>query len=154
MLLHTVEERSSTHSELYFPPQKQRDLAPVARTLSHLPSLRGTLLGEAAGQFSEGALTRRVARELPLAGAVLGPLLGATLLTDYDPAAAQVDERGRVIGRPMLVPAVGDALRALTVPPSKPIRRSSRRHRRRPRSSRARPPQRPRLQASRPSRCR
>ncbi len=81
-------------------------LTSVARTLAYLPGVRNTALGEAAEQFSEGAITRRVA----------GPIWGMALLTDRDPAAANVDAEGRVVSRPMLVPAVGEALRHWTVP--------------------------------------
>ena len=84
-------------------------LADAARTLTRLPSLRGTVLGDAAEQFTEGAVTRRVARDIPVYGRALGPLLGAKLLTDYDPDKAEYDEKGRLVGRPMLVPAVGRA---------------------------------------------
>jgi hypothetical protein len=38
------------------------------------------------------------------------------LLTDRDPASAQVDERGRVLSRPMVNPAVGDLLEGTTLP--------------------------------------
>jgi hypothetical protein len=81
-------------------------LTSAARTLTYLPGVRNTALGEAAEQFVEGATTRRVA----------GPVLGMMLLTDRDPGAADYDEKGRVIGRPMLVPAVGEALEGWTLP--------------------------------------
>jgi len=90
--------------------------ADAARTLTRLPSLRGTALGDAAEQFTEGAVTRRVARDVPLYGRTLGPMLGATLLTDYNPEKAEYDDKGRLIGRPMLIPAVGAGLEALTYP--------------------------------------
>jgi hypothetical protein len=100
-------------------------LADAARTLTRLPGLRGTPLGEAAEQFTEAAITRRVAREIPVVGGAVGPLLGAKLLTDYAPDRADYDERGRLIGRPMLVPAVGAGLEALTYPLGKrPVRRA------------------------------
>lgn len=83
-----------------------QQLTSAARTLAYLPSVRNTSLGEAAEQFTEGATTRRV----------VGPLLGTALLTNRDPDAAQYDDQGRVISRPMLVPAVGDALESWTVP--------------------------------------
>lgn len=91
-------------------------LADAARTITRLPSLRGTPMGEAAEQFTEAAITRRVAREIPIAGGAVGPLLGAKLLTDYDPDKAEYDDKGRLIGRPMLIPAVGEGLEALTYP--------------------------------------
>ena len=94
-------------------------LADAARTFTRLPSLRGTALGDAAEQFTEGAVTRRVARDIPLYGRTLGPMLGATLLTDYDPEKAEYDDKGRLVGRPMLVPAVGAKLEALTYPRGK-----------------------------------
>jgi hypothetical protein len=94
-------------------------LAEAARGLTRLPSLRGTPLGDAAEQFTEGAVTRRVARAVPLIGSIAGPRLGAKLLTDYDPDHAGYDEQGRLIGRPMLVPAMGAGLAALTYPPGK-----------------------------------
>ncbi len=94
-------------------------LADAARTFTRLPSLRGTALGDAAEQFTEGAVTRRVARDIPLYGRTLGPMLGATLLTDYDPEKAEYNDKGRLVGRPMLVPAVGAKLEALTYPRGK-----------------------------------
>ncbi|MBE2183480.1 MAG: hypothetical protein IAE89_08655 [Anaerolineae bacterium] len=94
-------------------------LADAARHLIRLPSLRGTALGDAAEQFTEGAVTRRVARDVPLIGGALGPTLGAKLLTDYDPEAAEYDDKGRLTRRPMLVPAVGAGLEALTYPRGK-----------------------------------
>lgn len=94
-------------------------LADAARQLIRLPGLRGTALGDAAEQFTEGAVTRRVARDVPLMGRVLGPAVGAKLLTDYDPDAAEYDDKGRLIRRPMLVPAVGAGLEALTYPRGK-----------------------------------
>src|SRR5579871_200115 len=66
-------------------------LVGAARTLAYLPGVRGTELGEAAGQFTEGALTRRVASSVPLVGRVTGPLVGSMLLTDRDPEAADYD---------------------------------------------------------------
>ncbi|MBN8590751.1 MAG: hypothetical protein J0M33_03290 [Anaerolineae bacterium] len=81
-------------------------LTSAARTLAYLPGVRNTALGEAAEQFLEGATTRRVA----------GPVLGMMLLSDRDPGAADYDEKGRVVGRPMLVPAVGEMLEGWTLP--------------------------------------
>lgn len=101
-------------------------LSDAARTLTRLPGLRGTALGDAAEQFTEGAVTRRVARDIPIYGRALGPMVGAKLLTDYDPEKAEYDERGRLIGRPMLVPAVGAGLEALTYPLGKrPVKRTA-----------------------------
>lgn len=94
-------------------------LADAARNLTRLPSLRGTVIGDVAEQFTEGAVTRRVTREFPVAGRLLGPMVGAKLLTDYDPQKAEYDDKGRLIGRPMLVPAVGAKLEALTYPRGK-----------------------------------
>lgn len=91
-------------------------LTDAARQLIRLPGLRGTALGDAAEQFTEGAVTRQVARDVPLIGGALGPSLGAKLLTDYNPEAAAYDEKGRPIRRPMLVPAVGAGLETLTYP--------------------------------------
>ena len=91
----------------------------AARTLAYLPGVRGTELGDAAGQYTEGALTRRVAREVPLVGRVTGPLVGAMLLTDRDPDAAETDENGRLLSRPMLVPAVAESLASWTTPQGK-----------------------------------
>ena len=91
-------------------------LAGAARTLTHIPGLRGTPLGEAAEQFTEGAATRRVARDIPVVGRVAGPLVGEMLLTDRDPDKAEYDKQGRVAWRPMLVPAVGEGLEGWTTP--------------------------------------
>jgi hypothetical protein len=93
-----------------------QSLSGAARTLTHLPGLRGTALGEAAEQFTEGVATRQVARNIPVVGRVTGPLVGAMLLSDRDPAQAEYDEYGRVMSRPMLVPAVGEALENWTLP--------------------------------------
>ncbi|MCK6580677.1 MAG: hypothetical protein L6Q98_21505 [Anaerolineae bacterium] len=94
-------------------------LAEAARAITRLPTLRGTALGDTAEQFMEGATVRRVARDVPGYGRTLGPMLGATLLTDYDPEKAAYDKQGRLIGRPMLVPAVGEGLEAVTYPRGK-----------------------------------
>ncbi len=91
-------------------------LSGAARTLTHLPGVRGTALGDAAEQFTEGAATRQVARSIPAIGRAAAPLVGAALLSDRDPAKAEHDEYGRVIARPMLVPAVGEALESWTLP--------------------------------------
>jgi hypothetical protein len=91
-------------------------LSGAARTLTHLPGVRGTALGDAAEQFTEGAATRQVARTIPVIGRAAAPLVGAALLSDRDPAKAEHDEYGRVIARPMLVPAVGEALESWTLP--------------------------------------
>lgn len=99
-------------------------LSGAARTLSHLPGLRSTTLGEAAEQFTEGAVTRWVARDVPWVGRVTGPLVGAALLTDRDPDKAGYDSQGRIVSRPMLVPAIGAGLEQWTTPSGK-RRRSS-----------------------------
>ncbi|MEZ4667742.1 MAG: hypothetical protein R3E39_07475 [Anaerolineae bacterium] len=91
-------------------------LSGAARALTHLPGVRDTELGEAAEQFTEGAMTRQVARNVPLVGRVTGPMIGAMLLTDRDPEHAEVDDQGRMLSRPMLVPAVGEMLESWTVP--------------------------------------
>jgi len=100
-------------------------LSGAARTLTHLPGLRGTALGEAAEQFTEGVATRQVARNIPVIGRAAGPLVGAALLSDRDPAKAEYDEYGRV-SRPMLVPAVGEALEDWTLPKDAKRKRSAR----------------------------
>ncbi|MCI0750114.1 MAG: hypothetical protein L0Y32_06190 [Nevskiales bacterium] len=91
-------------------------LSGAARTLAYLPGARNTPLGEAAEQFTEGGITRQVARNVPLVGRVTGPLVGARLLSDRDPAKAEYNEQGQVVNRPMLVPAVGDSLEKWTLP--------------------------------------
>jgi hypothetical protein len=101
-------------------------LSGAARTLTHLPGLRGTALGEAAEQFTEGAATRQVARTIPVIGRAAAPLLGAGLLSDRDPAKAEYDEYGRVVSRPMLVPAVGEALEGWTLPKDAKRKRGAR----------------------------
>jgi hypothetical protein len=57
-------------------------LSAAARTLAYLPGLRGTELGEAAGEFTEGAMVRQVGQSIPLIGKAVGPLLGTQLLSD------------------------------------------------------------------------
>jgi hypothetical protein len=99
-------------------------LTDSARSLTRLPALRGTPLGEAAEQYMEGATVRRVAGDVPLVGAMLGPRIGAQLLSDYDPAKAEYDDKGRLIARPMLVPAVGERLEAMTYPLGKAPRKA------------------------------
>jgi hypothetical protein len=101
-------------------------LSGAARTLTHLPGLRGTALGEAAEQFTEGAATRQVARNIPVIGRAAAPLVGAALLSDRDPAKAEYDEYGRVVSRPMLVPAVGEALEGWTLPKDAKRKRGAR----------------------------
>jgi hypothetical protein len=100
-------------------------LSGAARTLTHLPGLRGTALGEAAEQFTEGVATRQVARDIPVIGRAAGPLVGAALLSDRDPAKAEYDEYGR-LSRPMLVPAVGEALESWTLPKDTKRKRGAR----------------------------
>ncbi len=101
-------------------------LSGAARTLTHLPGLRGTALGDAVEQFTEGASTRQVARNIPVIGRAAGPLVGATLLSDRDPAKAEYDEYGRLVARPMLVPAVGEALESWTLPKDAKRKRGAR----------------------------
>ena len=103
-----------------------QSLSGAARTLTHLPGLRDTALGEAAEQFTEGAVTRQVARNIPVVGRVAGPLVGAMLLSDRDPAQAEYDDYGRVVSRPMLVPAVGEALDSWTLPKDTKRKRGTR----------------------------
>lgn len=91
-------------------------LSGAARTLAYLPGVRQTALGEAAEQFSEGSITREVAGNIPVFGRVAGPIVGAKLLTDRHPDHAEYDEEGRVVNRPMLVPAVGHNLARWTTP--------------------------------------
>ncbi|MBZ0299392.1 MAG: hypothetical protein K8J31_06620, partial [Anaerolineae bacterium] len=99
-----------------------RTLSGAARTLAYLPGARNTPLGEAAEQFTEGSVTRQVARNVPVVGRMTGPMVGTTLLSDRDPAQAEVNAQGQVVNRPMLVPAVGDSLDNWTLP------RRARRH--------------------------
>ncbi|MBL8166387.1 MAG: hypothetical protein JNJ61_30660, partial [Anaerolineae bacterium] len=101
-------------------------LSGAARTLTHLPGVRGTALGDAAEQFSEGAATRQVARNIPVIGRAAAPLVGAALLSDRDPAKAAYDEQGRLVSRPMLVPAVGEALEGWTLPKDAQHKRGAR----------------------------
>jgi hypothetical protein len=101
-------------------------LSGAARTLTHLPGLRGTALGDAAEQFTEGASTRQVARNIPVIGRAAAPLVGAALLSDRDPAKAEYDEYGRLVSRPMLVPAVGEALEGWTLPKDAKRKRGAR----------------------------
>lgn len=100
-------------------------LTSAARTLAYLPGVRGTPLGEAAEQFSEGALTRQVGQNIPLVGRGAGPLIGSRLLTDRDPDHAEYDAQRRLLSRPMLVPAVGEALAGWTVPRGAARRRAN-----------------------------
>jgi hypothetical protein len=103
-----------------------QSLSGAARTLTHLPGLRDTALGEAAEQFTEGAVTRQVAGNIPVVGRVAGPLVGAMLLSDRDPAQAEYDDYGRIVSRPMLVPAVGEALDSWTLPKDAKRKRGTR----------------------------
>src|SRR5690606_18663678 len=97
-----------------------RTLGSAARTLAYLPGIRGTSLGDAAEQFTEGAITRTIARNVPVVGRVTGPMVGAMLLTDRNPDNAEYDEGGRMTNRPMLVPAIGEGLDRFIVPPGAP----------------------------------
>lgn len=94
-------------------------LSSAARSLMYLPGIRGTSLGEAAEQFTEGSATRRVAGDLPLVGRVAGPHVGARLLSNRDPDAVSHDDSGHFVSRPMLVPAVAEALSSWTTPMGK-----------------------------------
>ncbi len=91
-------------------------LTGAARAIVRIPALDNTPLGDAAEQFLEGAVTRRAARELPGIGRVAGPLMGAALLSDRDPDHAERDEKGRIVARPMLIPAVGEHLKSWVTP--------------------------------------
>jgi len=91
-------------------------LSGAARTLAYLPGVRGTSLGAAAEQFTEGSVTREVGQNLPGVGKVAGPLIGAKLLTDRNPDKATYDDAGHLVARPMLVPAVGEGLEKWTLP--------------------------------------
>lgn len=91
-------------------------LSGAARTLAYLPGSRNTALGEAAEQFTEGSVTRQVARNVPVVGRITGPLVGTTLLSNRDPEKADLSAQGQVVNRPMLVPAVGDGLDRWTLP--------------------------------------
>ena len=93
-----------------------RTLSGAARTLAYLPGIRGTTLGEAAEQFSEGSVTRQVAGSVPLVGRAAGPLVGSLLLTDRDESRATYNGLGQLVSRPMLVPAVGEGLASWTTP--------------------------------------
>ncbi|MBZ0291088.1 MAG: hypothetical protein K8L99_00840, partial [Anaerolineae bacterium] len=93
-----------------------RTLSGAARTLAYLPGVRNTSLGDAAEQFTEGSITRQVAGNIPIVGRAAGPIVGAKLLTDRNPDNADYDEQGRLVGRRMLVPAVGEGLDNWTVP--------------------------------------
>jgi hypothetical protein len=84
------------------------------------------VLGEAAEQFTEGAAARQVAGSIPVIGRTAGPLVGAALLSDRDPAKAEYDEYGRVVSRPMLVPAVGEALESWALPKGAQRKRGAR----------------------------
>jgi hypothetical protein len=91
-------------------------LSGAARTLTHLPGLQGTALGEAAEQFTEGSITRQVAQNLPMVGRIAGPMVGAMLLSDRNPENTDYDKHGRAVSRAMLVPAVGEMLDTWTLP--------------------------------------
>jgi hypothetical protein len=91
-------------------------LSGAARTLAYLPGIRNTSLGETAEQFTEGSVTRTIARNVPVVGRFTGPMVGALMLTDRNPDNANYDERGRMLGRPMLVPAIGEGLERFTIP--------------------------------------
>ncbi|MEL6526477.1 MAG: hypothetical protein AAFQ07_12295, partial [Chloroflexota bacterium] len=98
-------------------------LSGAARTLAYLPGIRGTSLGDAAEQFTEGSITRTIARRVPVVGRVTGPMVGAMLLTNRHPDNAEYDEHGRMTNRPMLVPAIGEGLDRFVVPVGAPAPR-------------------------------
>ncbi|MEL7433507.1 MAG: hypothetical protein AAFN11_06140, partial [Chloroflexota bacterium] len=98
-------------------------LSGAARTLAYLPSIRGTSLGDAAEQFTEGSITRTIARNVPVIGRVTGPMVGTMLLTDRNPDNAEYAEQGRMTNRPMLVPAIGEGLDRFVVPVGAPAPR-------------------------------
>lgn len=93
-----------------------RTLSGAARTLAYLPGVRGTSLGDAAEQFTEGSITRTIASNVPAAGRITGPMLGAVLLTDRHPDHAEYNAAGQMTHRPMLVPAIGEGLDHFILP--------------------------------------
>jgi hypothetical protein len=95
---------------------ESQTLTRAARMVTRLPGLRDSELEEVADHFVEGAATRQVARNIPAVGHVIGPVVGAALLSDRNPDHAYEDEEGR-FRQPMLVPAVGSVLSGLTQGP-------------------------------------
>lgn len=95
-------------------------LSGAMRAIAYTPSLRETPMGDAAEQFLEGASARRIAKTVPKPLQMATGLNlrgGVGLLSDRDPAKADYDEKDlRVLGRPMLLPAVGARLEGWTNP--------------------------------------
>ncbi len=95
-------------------------LSGAMRAIAYTPSLRETPMGDAAEQFLEGASARRIAKTVPKPLQMATGLNlrgGVGLLSDRDPAKADYDEKDlRVLGRPMLLPAVGARLEGWTTP--------------------------------------
>lgn len=95
-------------------------LSGAMRAIAHTPSLRETPMGDAAEQFLEGASARRIAKTVPKPVQMATGLNlrgGAALLSDRNPENAEYDEKDlRVLGRPMLLPAVGARLEGWTTP--------------------------------------
>ncbi|MBI5957305.1 MAG: hypothetical protein HY866_01125 [Chloroflexi bacterium] len=90
-----------------------RSLSTAARTLAYLPGLRGTELGESAGEFTEGAMVRQVGQSIPLMGKTIGPLIGAWLLSDRS--------EKRKHGEPLALPAEPLPIEGDSEPRAKPI---------------------------------
>lgn len=99
-------------------------LSGAMRAIAHTPSLRETPMGDAAEQFLEGASARRIAKTVPKSLQMATGLNlrgGAALLSDRNPENAEYDEKDqRVLGRPMLLPAVGARLEGWTTPQKSP----------------------------------
>ena len=94
-----------------------------------MPGLRSTGLGEAAGQYIEGASTRQVGDSLlgaaPVVGGALkrlgGASMGAALLSDRNPdhAEAHLNEQGQAVWRqPMLQRSTDNAVGGLLSGPT------------------------------------
>ena len=101
----------------------------AAYHVARLPGLRNTGIGEAAGQYIEGASTRQVGDSLlgaaPVVGGALkrlgGASMGAALLTDHNPdhVEAHLDEQGQAVWRqPMLQRSTDNAVGRLLSGPT------------------------------------